>query len=75
MHDGQLAFLVTVDKEVDNCCATVECSDIENRLSSLESKTDTILQFIQANNCASYPIPKKKRPSRDLNPSRSLDRA
>jgi len=34
-----------------------------------------IFQFIEANSCASYSISKKERPSRDLNPSRSLDRA
>ena len=33
------------------------------------------IQFISANNYADYPIKKIKRPSRDLNPSRSLDRA
>ena len=74
-HEGKLAFLVAVDREVDNCCATSDSIDVENRLSSLESKTDTIFQFIEANNCASYSISKKERPSRDLNPSRSLDRA
>ena len=74
-HEGKLAFLVAVDKEVDNCCATSQNMDVENRVSSLESKTNTILQFLEANNCASYPISKKERPSRDLNPSRSLDRA
>ena len=74
-HNGKLAFLVTVDKKVDNCCATVEASDIENCISSLESKTDAILQFIQANNDSGYSTSKKERPSRDLNPSRSLDRA
>jgi hypothetical protein len=73
MHDGKLAFLVAVDKEVDNFCATDECGDVENRLSSVESKTDIILRVIEANNCASYPISKNERPSRDLNPSRSLD--
>ena len=31
------------------------------------------LQFLEANNSAAYSIAKKKRPSRDLNPSRSLD--
>ena len=40
-------------------------SDIEKRS----------LQFIEANNHAVYLNTKKKRPSRDLNPSRSLDRA
>ena len=74
-HEGKLAFLVTVDREVDNCCATSQNPDIENRLLSLESKTATILQFLQANNDADYSISKIKRPSRDLNPSRSLDRA
>jgi hypothetical protein len=73
VHGGKLAFLV--DKEVDKFCATDEYCDVENRLSSLESKTNTILQFILANNTSSYPIAKKERPSRDLNPSRSLDRA
>ena len=33
------------------------------------------LQFLEANNHAGYLNTKKKRPSRDLNPSRSLDRA
>ena len=75
MHDGKLAFLVAVDKEVDNFCATDERGDVESRVLSLESKTDTILQFIQTNNGNTYPTAKIKRPSRDLNPSRSLDRA
>ena len=30
MQDGKLAFLVTIDTKVDNFCAKVECSDIEN---------------------------------------------
>ena len=33
------------------------------------------LQFLEATNDADYSISKKERPSRDLNPSRSLDRA
>jgi hypothetical protein len=45
-HGGKLAFLVTVDKEVGNFCATTDCNETENRLSSLESKTDNILKFI-----------------------------
>ncbi len=40
-------------------------SDIEKRS----------LEFLAANNTADYSITKKERPSRDLNPSRSLDRA
>ena len=68
MHEGKLAFLVAVDKEVDNFCATDECGDVENRLSSLESKTDIILRFIEANNCASYPITKKRAPESGFEP-------
>jgi hypothetical protein len=40
--------------------------------SDLEKRS---LQFLEANNRADHSIAKKKRPSRDLNPSRSLDRA
>ncbi len=40
--------------------------------SDLEKRS---LQFLEANKNADYSITKKKRPSRDLNPSRSLDRA
>jgi hypothetical protein len=61
--------------ETSNCCTTADCNDIEKRVSSLESKNNTILQFIEADGYDSYPIAKKERPSRDLNPSRSLDRA
>jgi len=64
-----------VDQEANNCCATPDCNDVEKRLSSLESKNNTILQLIEAHGYDSYPIAKKERLSRDLNPSRSLDRA
>jgi hypothetical protein len=47
----------------------IEC---DKQDSDLEKRS---LQFLEANNRYSYSIPKKKRPSRDLNPSRSLDRA
>ena len=63
-----------MDQEANNCC-TPDCKDVEKRVSSLESKNNTILQFIEADGYDSYPIAKKERPSRDLNPSRSLDRA
>jgi hypothetical protein len=41
----------------------------------LEARTNPSIQFLETNNHADYSIPKKERPSRDLNPSRSLDRA
>ncbi|GEM_PF-1042281 len=40
--------------------------------SDLEKRS---LQFLEANNHSGYPTTKKERPSRDLNPSRSLDRS
>ena len=75
VRDGKLAFLVTIDKKADNCCTTAEDNGVENRSLSLESKTDAMLQFLKAINNADYSNTKKERPSRDLNPSRSLDRA
>ena len=71
-NDGKLVFVVTVDDKVGNFLAAAQNIDVENRLSSLESKTDTILKFMDANNCVSYPKSKKERQSRNLNPSRSL---
>ena len=71
-NNGKLAFLITIDEKSCNHVAT---DNLDKRLSALENKTDTLIQFISANNSANYPITKKKRPSRDLNPSRSLDRA
>ena len=74
-RDGRLAFLVTADRKVDNFCATAEPSDIENCIASIESKTNTVLQLIEANSCSSNLILKKERSSLDLNPGLSLDRA
>jgi hypothetical protein len=53
---------------------TNDSRDIEGNKqnSNIEKRS---LQFLEANNHADYSIAKKKRPSRDLNPSRSLDRA
>jgi len=58
-NKGELAFLITIDEKSCNYVAT---DNLDKRLSSLESKTDTILQFIQANNRSSYPIAKNERP-------------
>jgi tellurite resistance protein len=48
--------------------------EIEGEKQNSDLKTRS-LQFLEANNNAEYSISKNKRPSRDLNPSRSLDRA
>jgi len=45
-NDGKLAFLVTVDDKVGNYVAT---NGVDKRLSALEFKTDTFMQFISAN--------------------------
>jgi hypothetical protein len=37
-HQGKLAFLVTVDKPVDNCCLLGPRTDTELRLQALESE-------------------------------------
>ena len=53
--------------------------EVESRLSTLESNIEDIKQLIFQNNSIfnsqSSKEAKKERPSRDLNPSRSLDRA
>jgi hypothetical protein len=46
-NDGKLVFLVTVDEKVGNFVAT---DNVDNRISELESKTDTIIKFLEANN-------------------------
>jgi hypothetical protein len=75
VHEGKLAFLVVSDKKVDNCCATLQNIDADTCISELESKTDTILRFTKQITASRALTAKIKRPSRDLNPSRSLDRA
>jgi hypothetical protein len=42
-NNGKLAFLITLDEEVGNVVAT---NEVDKRLSALENKTDTFLQFI-----------------------------
>jgi hypothetical protein len=60
-NNGKPAFLITIDEEVGNLVAT---NGVDKRLSALESKTDTILQFLEANNSECYSITKKKRKSK-----------
>jgi hypothetical protein len=62
-NKGEFAFLITIDEKSCNYVAT---DNLDKRLSSLESKTNTILQFIQANNAPSNPISKKGAPKSEL---------
>jgi hypothetical protein len=43
VHHEKLAFLFVADKEVDNCWATSQNINVDNRLLELEAKIDTIL--------------------------------
>ena len=86
-REGYTAFVITFEDEEKNRSTRQVAqprSEVgqprpnnatNSRLDALESKTDEIFRFIQANNGFSGSIAKKERPSRDLNPSRSLDRA
>jgi hypothetical protein len=50
MHEGKLAFLVAVDKEVDNCCLQTPEIDTESRLSFLETKIQSLEDELIAHN-------------------------
>ena len=71
-NNGKLAFLITIDEEVGNLVAT---NKVDNRISKLESKIDTILQFLKANNPKKLLNKKTKGRGRDSNPRRGLHRA
>jgi hypothetical protein len=49
-HDGKLAFLVTVDKKVDNCCLQTPEIDTESRLSALETRIQSLEDTLINNN-------------------------
>ncbi len=81
-HESKQAFLVvlsddgkTLDKVIKPVIKLESYRDLNERLFSLESKIAELISLILKS--ASYidAKSKKKRPSRDLNPSRSLDRA
>jgi len=48
---------------------------LEDRLKTVESELKELKKLFFETASSKEPKPKKKRPSRDLNPSRSLDRA
>jgi hypothetical protein len=79
MHDGKLAFLVAVDKEVDNCCLQSLEKDVEFRLSALETKIKSLEDELIADHelfCSKNEKDKKiKGRGRDSNPRRGLHRA
>lgn len=45
-HNGKLAFLVAVNKKVDNSCLRTPEKDTENRLSQLESQISDLKSLI-----------------------------
>ncbi len=78
-HEGKLAFLVTVDKKVDNCCLLTPETNADSRLSALETKIQSLEDTLIDNNeiiCSKNEKDKKiKGRGRDSNPRRGLHRA
>jgi hypothetical protein len=66
----------TLSKAVDTLMHTADDhAGTEKRLASLELKIEELSQLFLKKQATLTQKPKKERPSRDLNPSRSLDRA
>ncbi len=60
-HDGKLAFLVTIDQKVGNCCTTLDERETKSRLAALESELKDLKQLIlQSENCAADNIKNQK---------------
>jgi len=72
--DRKLAFLVVADKEVDNCCTTMQNSDVENRLYQLESQIAELNSLILQKESEADADKEKKGRGRDSNPRRGLHR-
>ena len=78
--EGCTAFVITLEDEEKNRVASQVAQPdskvgqprlqnaADSRLAALESKTDTILQFIQANSSASHSISKKGAPESGFEP-------
>ena len=75
MHDGKLAFLVAVSKEVDNCCLQTPEIDTESRLSTLETKIKSLEDALVTSYSALKTEKKIEGRGRDSNPRRGLHRA
>ncbi len=79
VHDGKLAFLVTTDQRVDNCCTTLDYLRVESRLNALETKIEELRGFfnekesVGANDIGNDR--KTRGRGRDSNPRRGLHRA
>ncbi|GEM_PF-421574 len=78
-HEGKLAFMVTVDKKVDNCCLQTPEIDTESRFSNLETRIQSLEDTLIANNeifgSKNEKDKKIKGRGRDSNPRRGLHRA
>ena len=53
-YEGKLAFVMTVDKPVDKICANEERSQVEERLSSLESQINELKSLLFSNESEAF---------------------
>ena len=80
-HEGKKGFFILLEETEDKGKVVKQSleTNLESRFSALESSIDEMKELIFQNNLIyshySSKEGKKERPSRDLNPSRSLDRA
>ena len=80
-HEGKKGFFILVEETEDKGKVVKQSleTNLESCISALESSIDEMKELIFQNNLIyslqSSKEGKTKRPSRDLNPSRSLDRA
>lgn len=78
-HYGKLAFLITTDEKVDNCCATTPELEYEDHVKDLESRIEDLENTIFNNkDFIGVKIEKDKKikgRGRDSNPRRGLHRA
>jgi hypothetical protein len=67
-HQGKLAFLVTVDKPVDNSCLLAAETDTQSRLSGLESQIAELKSLLLLNESTSIQKIKKEAPESGFEP-------
>jgi hypothetical protein len=60
-HQGKLAFLVTVDKKVDNSCLLKPQLDVKARLSAIESQITELKSLILQNENHYLPENRKQK--------------
>jgi hypothetical protein len=79
--EGKDELIKSKNETIGALRLALDIRNIESEPREIEANNENInpynrkIQFLEANKDTDYSIAKKKRPSRDLNPSRSLDRA